>query len=101
MQESLGIWFAVVHSLCFCDFLRGAIMKRFEYQITSYPAEAFQELIFVCSNQGECKQDRVLGDQSRILAGQLNQSGQEGWELVQLSFGQPGIVAFWKRELEE
>ena len=73
-------------------------MKRFEYQVTNYPAESYQELIFVCSNSGECKQDRVLGDQIRILAEQLNQNGQEGWELVQLSFGQQGIVAFWKRE---
>jgi hypothetical protein len=76
-------------------------MKRFEYQITNYPAESYQELIFVCSNSGECQQERVLGDQTRILAEQLNQSGQEGWELVQLSFSKPGIVVFWKRELKE
>lgn len=76
-------------------------MKRFEYQITSYPAENYQELIFVCSNEGACRQEKILGDQTRILTEQLNQRGREGWELVQLNFGQLGILAYWKRELEE
>jgi hypothetical protein len=76
-------------------------MKQFEYQITSYPAESYQELIFVCSNEGACRQEKILGDQTRILTEQLNQRGREGWELVQLSFGQQGILAYWKREREE
>ena len=76
-------------------------MKLYQYQVTNHPAESFQELIFVCSNEGACEQSQVLGDQTRILTEQLNQQGDQGWELVQLTFGQPGIVAFWKRELKE
>ena len=76
-------------------------MKRFEYQITNYPAQSYQELIFICSNTGECKPDRVLADQTQVLSEQLNQQGQDGWELAQLTFGQQGIVAFWKREQKE
>ena len=76
-------------------------MKRFEYQITNYPAQSYQELIFICSNTGECKPDRVLADQTQVLSEQLNQQGQDGWELAQLTFGQQAIVAFWKREQKE
>jgi hypothetical protein len=76
-------------------------MRRFEYQIANYPAQSYGELIYVCSDSGECRQDHVLGDQIRILSEQLDQRGRDGWELVQLTFGKAGIVAFWKRELEE
>ena len=37
--------------------------------------------------------------QTELLQGILNAEGEGGWELVQISFGQNGIVAFWKREL--
>jgi hypothetical protein len=29
----------------------------------------------------------------------LNEEGSDGWELVQVSFGKQGILAFWKKGL--
>jgi len=74
-------------------------MKKFEYLLTQHPADEFRELAFVCTNTGECEQKRIPADQLRLLAEMLNEEGQAGWELVQLSFGESGLVAFWKREL--
>ena len=31
----------------------------------------------------------------------LNDRGQEGWELIQVSLGEGGVMAFWKRQLRE
>jgi hypothetical protein len=39
----------------------------------------------------------VPGVQPSILKSVLNERGEQGWELVQLSFGKDGIMAFWKR----
>jgi len=37
-------------------------------------------------------------DQTEILGEMLNERGKQGWELVQISFGKEGLMAFWKRE---
>ena len=76
-------------------------MKRFEHQITSYPAAGYRRLVFVCSNSGECTPDLVPGDELRILTEQLDLQGKQGWELVQLAFSGAGILAFWKRERKD
>ncbi|MBW2334316.1 MAG: DUF4177 domain-containing protein [Deltaproteobacteria bacterium] len=74
-------------------------MKGFEYEITKHPAEAFKQIIYFCTETGQCKLDEVPGDQTEILANMLNEKGKQGWELVQISFGKEGLMAFWKREL--
>lgn len=74
-------------------------MKRFEYKITKHPAEAFTELVYYCSEAGECTLDQIPHDQTEILQSLLNNEGMEGWELVQVSFGRNGIICFWKKEL--
>ena len=74
-------------------------MKRFEYKITKHPAEAFTELVYYCSEAGECTLDQIPHDQTEILQNLLNGEGTEGWELVQVSFGRNGIICFWKKEL--
>jgi hypothetical protein len=76
-------------------------MKRFEYDITKHSADAFDKVVYFCSETGECGLDEVSRDQTRILADILNQKGQEGWELVQVAFGQDGVMAFWKRKVKE
>jgi hypothetical protein len=76
-------------------------MKRFEYEITKHPADTFDKVVYFCSETGQCGLDEVSRDQTRILAGILNQKGQEGWELVQVAFGQDGLMAFWKRKVKE
>ncbi len=71
---------------------------RFEYQITTHPAEEFSKLIYFCSDEGECALNDLPPDQLKLLAKLLNQKGDEGWELIEMFFGKDGIVAFWKRE---
>lgn len=73
-------------------------MKRFEYDITVHAAEAFREVAYFCTEEGECNLGDVPGDQVGMLTGLLNVRGMEGWELVQISFRKSGIMAFWKRE---
>lgn len=75
-------------------------MKRFEYNITKHPAELFSELIYYCSEKGECTLDQIPQAQTDILQEILNTEGESGWELVQVSFGNNGILAFWKKEVQ-
>jgi hypothetical protein len=74
-------------------------MKRFEYEITKHPAEKFTRVVTFCSEEGECKLDQVPADQMTVLGDILNERGSEGWEVIQLSFGNDGVVVFWKREM--
>ena len=67
-------------------------MARFEYEITKYPADEFTHLVYFCTDQGQCNLDQLPSDQ-------LNERGSEGWELVQIFFGEGGVVAFWKRAI--
>jgi hypothetical protein len=75
-------------------------MKRFEYSITKHPAEFFTELAYYCTEAGECTLDQIPQDQTGILQSILNGEGENGWELVQVSFGRNGILAFWKKEVQ-
>ena len=75
-------------------------MKRFEYNITKHPAESFTELVYYCTEKGECTLDQIPKDQPEVLQSILNYEGENGWELVQVFFGQNGILAFWKKEMQ-
>ena len=74
-------------------------MTRFEYKITRHPAESFTELVYYCTETGECSLDKIPHGQTEVLQSILNSEGENGWELVQVSFGQGGVLAFWKKEL--
>jgi len=76
-------------------------MKRFEYDITQHSADAFDKVVYFCSETGQCSLEEVSRDQTRVLADILNQRGREGWELVQVAFGEDGVMAFWKRKVKE
>jgi len=76
-------------------------MKKFTYEITKYPAEKFNQLVFFCSETGECSVDQVPGDQAKHLESLLNERGEQGWELIQVFFGKDGIMAFWKRKRKD
>jgi len=76
-------------------------MKSFEYEITKHPAEAFKQIIYFCTETGQCSLDEVPGDQTETLAKILNEKGKQGWELVQISFGKEGLMAFWKRTIKD
>ncbi|MCJ7595163.1 MAG: DUF4177 domain-containing protein [Desulfobacterales bacterium] len=72
-------------------------MSGFKYEITKHPAEEFSQLVYFCTEQGECKVNDLPPDQLEVLRDALNERGGQGWELVQLIFGKDGIVAVWKR----
>ncbi len=74
-------------------------MKRFEYEITRHPADRFSQVVYFCTETGECGLDQVPQDQTKVFAEILNERGRLGWELVQTSFGKDGAMTFWKREV--
>jgi len=74
-------------------------MTQFEYKITTHPAEEFNELVYFCSEKGECELNKLQPDQLKVLENILNEKGAKGWELTQLNFGSGGVVAFWKRAI--
>ena len=76
-------------------------MKRFEYEITQHSAETFDKVVYFCSESGQCSIDEVSRDQTRILTDILNSRGRDGWELVQVSFGKDGVMAYWKRKIKD
>lgn len=76
-------------------------MKLFEYEITHHPADQFEQVVFFCTETGECSLDQVPVGQTATLAGILNDHGRQGWELVQVSFGKDGVMAFWKRKMKQ
>jgi len=76
-------------------------MKQFEYEITQHPADAFKQMVYFCTETGECSLNDVPRDQAEVLTEVLNERGKQGWELVQVSFGKDGVMAFWKRRLKE
>ena len=74
-------------------------MKKFEYEITKYPADEFTQLVYFCTNEGECDVDQLPLNQTEVLEKILNERGVMSWELVQVFFAKDGIVAFWKRAI--
>jgi hypothetical protein len=74
-------------------------MKKFQYEISKHSSDKFNELVYFCSDQGDCSLNQIPADQTEILSQVLNKRGGQGWELVQLVFGKEGVVAIWKREV--
>lgn len=74
-------------------------MKRFEYDITVHPVEAFQQLVYFCTSDGECEEKPTTRDMTTKLAQLLDGRGQEGWELVHVAISHRGVMTFWKREV--
>lgn len=93
------MYFLPWETLTIKEFLQEATMKGFEYKITKHPAETFSELVYYCSEAGECNLDQIPHDQTETLQNILNAEGATGWELVQVSFGRNGIIVFWKKKL--
>ena len=75
-------------------------MNRFEYEITKHPADAFKQVVYFCSEAGECSVDEVPVNQTKLLTDILNERGNQGWELVQVYFGKDGVMVFWRREVK-
>lgn len=75
-------------------------MEQFEYEITQHSSDTFDKIIYFCSESGQCGIDEVSKSQTRVLTDILNKRGSNGWELVQISYGKDGIMAFWKRRMK-
>ena len=71
----------------------------FEYRITRHAESDFNRVIYFCSEKGECRLEDVSDSQTSALSAMLNERGADGWELVQLLFGEGGLLAVWKRAL--
>ena len=69
----------------------------YKYRITKHSAGEISSIVYFCNEKGECKYDQVPTDQLMKMEEILNKEGKEGWELIQLSFGEDGVVAFWKK----
>jgi len=74
-------------------------MEKFEYDITRHDAENFIQMVYFCSEQGDCKLEEIPAEEPQMLMDLLNARGRDGWELIQLNFGKDGVLAFWKRKL--
>ncbi|GKT08451.1 hypothetical protein [Desulforhabdus sp. TSK] len=72
-------------------------MSRYEYEITSHPADSFREVVYFCSENGTCDLGQIPSGQVEKMKTLLNERGRGGWELVQMAFGKEGVMAFWKR----
>jgi hypothetical protein len=75
-------------------------MKKYEYKITVHPVETFKQVAFFCTQEGECSLENLPSDQVKVLQTLLNERGQQGWELVDMSFGKDGVLAIWKSEVK-
>jgi len=76
-------------------------MDKFEYEITRYPAETFSRVVYFCTEKGVCGINDVAIEEPQALVELLNEKGAEGWELVQLMFGDGGVMACWKRKISD
>lgn len=72
-------------------------MARFEYEITKHAADEFQQLVYFCTDQGECSVRELPHDQLKMLTDVMNQRGAVGWEVIQVFFGKDGVLILWKR----
>jgi hypothetical protein len=75
-------------------------MKKFEYQVDQHPSDEFSQLIMFCSEKGECSLQQVPGQHIDKLTAMLNDKGKAGWELVQLVFGEKGLLVIWKKAID-
>ena len=75
-------------------------MKKYEHDVTFHPAEDLGRSGFVCSEDGVCGAGGIDDSRTAPLKALLDERGGDGWELVQLTFGRAGALAFWKREYE-
>jgi len=61
------------------------------------PVEQVPPTIF-CDDQGACYFDAGPNPFTRAIEQLLNQVGEQGWELVQVTFRPDQMICFWKRE---
>jgi len=68
----------------------------FEYDITNMMLKLSCKIVYFCSEEGDCQLEEIPAEEPKMFIDLLNTRGRDGWELVQLNFGENGVLAFWK-----
>ncbi|MFH0959103.1 MAG: hypothetical protein V1897_10415 [Pseudomonadota bacterium] len=76
-------------------------MDRFVYDISRHTAESFGKVAYFCSEKGVCNVEEIPASEPMALLGILNERGAQGWELVQLLFGDRGVIACWEKRITD
>ena len=82
-------------------------MNRWRYRITTHtaadvldalavPVEHVPPRIF-CDDEGACYFDAGPNPVTRAIEGLMDQVGDEGWELVQVTLRSEQMICFWKQ----
>lgn len=84
-------------------------MSRWRYRITVHSVQEIlsgltetapaSPMVF-CDDKGVCTFDSTPNPLLQAMEQVLNRTGEEGWELLQVSFRPEHMVAFWKRPVE-
>ncbi len=89
-------------------------MKKWEYDITAYSAaqvlaerdklgvqgEAPESTLF-CTEKGVCFFDELPNPNTQAILSLINARGQEGWQMVSVSFRAEEMICFWMREVQQ
>jgi len=88
-------------------------MDRWEYQITTHSAgevlsvraelghapDAAGPTVVYCDTEGQCFLDQAPNPYVEAIVHILNEKGQQGWDLVQITFRETDFICIWRREL--
>ncbi|HUS70085.1 MAG TPA: hypothetical protein VM075_04820 [Anaerolineae bacterium] len=88
-------------------------MDRWEYHMTTHSADEVlrvrEELghppqetgptVVYCDTEGQCFFDEAPNPYVDSIVHILNEKGDQGWELVQVTFRQSDFICIWRREL--
>ncbi len=87
----------------------GRWIMKYEYTVKIFSMQDLKEkgivvdsennIVYACRADGACEVHDVKLEQIENLSQALNEMGSAGWELIQLTFHESGIVSFWKRLL--
>ena len=87
-------------------------MDRWEYQITTHsagevlrvreelghPPQETGPTVVYCDTEGQCFFDEAPNPYVDSIVHILNGKGDQGWELVQVTFRQADFICIWRRE---
>jgi hypothetical protein len=59
--------------------------------------EGSAEPVLFCDAQGDCFFDEAPSPYEAALKEILNERGQDGWDLVQVTFRERELICFWKK----
>jgi len=84
-------------------------MGAYEHTITIYDREgilgdvdaaASPPSVVFCDTEGTCFFDEAPNPYVKAIIDLLDETGKEGWELVQVAPREQDLICFWRRETE-